>query len=172
MSSYQLPGLPGFFMTSPIPFSLLSQRQPCRQQAYLRDILRQIYPMSTSPLSTFITLNLPPASFSPGELGNLAFLAVQDLQQLSWLSFVASHQQYYSINAPYYAALHHPAMPYLHHLATHGIPAPLSSPLDKSTKTESIRMRSTCVSCKSIFLFCFGRHVQHGPGRILVCPTL
>ncbi len=69
-------------------------------------------------------MNPSPSSFSPGELGKCARLAFQDLQRLGWFPFLASHQKYSSLNSHHYGILKHPVIPYLHCLATHGVPAP------------------------------------------------
>jgi hypothetical protein len=81
----------------------------------------------TSSSSASSSQNPSPASFTPGELGKFATMAARDLQRLGWFPFVRARQCYSSLNTQQYGSLQHPVMPYLQHLATHGVPAPSQS---------------------------------------------
>jgi hypothetical protein len=72
---------------------------------------------------------LPPPIYSPGELGKLATRFSRRLARLGWARFYNSFRtpHYHSLS-PNLNAIRHPAARLLHHLATHGVPAPSSDP--------------------------------------------
>ncbi|MFN9982612.1 MAG: hypothetical protein ACK53Y_21975, partial [bacterium] len=78
----------------------------------------------TPPLKRFKPSH--PPTYSASELGKLSLRSARQLARLGWARFhkTISHS---SIN-PHIATISHPAARLLHTLATHGIPAPSSSP--------------------------------------------
>jgi hypothetical protein len=71
----------------------------------------------------------PPPKFSPGELGKLATQLAGVLAWKGWSEFFRSHFHHqYSSLLPNIQSIAHPAAPFLHRLASRGIPAPSAAP--------------------------------------------
>jgi hypothetical protein len=83
--------------------------------------------MTTPPRKRQKTNPLP--RFSPGELGKCADAFAHDVARLGWNGFFDNHYHlsYSSIN-PNISTIPHLAAPFLHRLATRGVPAPSAQP--------------------------------------------
>jgi len=99
-SSIQLPAT----TTSPFPIHPSTPQQPKRQKY------------------------IPPQQFSPGELGKLAMHMASVLAIQGWEQFFRDSSFRQSSINPNIRSIPHPAAPYLHRLASSGVPAPSAAP--------------------------------------------
>jgi hypothetical protein len=70
----------------------------------------------------------PPQQFSPGELGKLATHMASVLAIQGWEKFFRDSSFRQSSINPNIRSIPHPAAPYLHRLASSGVPAPSAAP--------------------------------------------
>jgi hypothetical protein len=99
-------------------------------------------PVPSPPTKSQCLNTYPPPTVSPGELGKLSLAYADQLQWLGWSHFINTHHhQNIKSFHPHLQNLPHPAAPFLHRLASLGVPAPSQGPPWTTHKQDAAVLR-------------------------------